>query len=142
LVAVELGARARGATVPAWNVTLAVLLATVSGVAGLVLWRGLPLGRWASLAVQALQLVQFELRAGTYAFVAGLKLAVFATSSLPLGTNYGFLGTLTLGRNGAVAAGLAPSWVGVNLAALAAIVFLLVDGGASRPDALPSRPPA
>src|SRR4051794_10622679 len=105
LIAVEFGARERGASLPTWHVALAVLLGSASVAAGVLLWRGSAIGHRASLAVQALQVVQFDLGVGSYAFVAGLKVAVFATSALLVGTNSGFLGTLTLGPNAAVAAG-------------------------------------
>lgn len=109
LIAVELGARGRGAPLPGWHVALAVLLGCASAATGLLLWRGSALGRRASITVFALQVVQFDLGVGSYAFVAGFKIAVFATSALLVGTHFGFLGTLTLGPNAAVAAGQAPS---------------------------------
>ena len=142
LILVELGARGRGAALPAWHIALAVLLGSATTVAGLLLWRGSALGRRASLAVQALQVVQFDLGVGSYAFIAGLKVAVFVTSALVVGTNSGVLGTLTFGPNALVAAGATHWQIALNIAALAAAAFLLADGRSSRPDALPSRPPA
>ena len=142
LIAVEFGARSRGGVLPAWHVALAVLLGSVSAAAGLLLWAGSALGRRASLAIQVLQVLQFDLGVGSYAFVAGLKVAVFVTNALLVGTNFGFLGTLTVGPNAAVASGLSPSQIAVNLSALAAAAFLVVDGRAARSAAPPSRPPA
>ena len=142
LIALEFGARGRGAALPVWHVALVVLLGGASAVAGLLLWRGSALGRMASLTIQALQVVQFDLAVGSYAFVAGLKFAVFATGAFLVGTNFGFLGTLVLGPNGSVAAGQAPSQVAVNLAALAAAVFLLIEGQPAGSHTSPSRPPA
>jgi hypothetical protein len=117
---------------PYWYLAAAVAFA-LSIVAGELLRRGHRLGRTASLAIQAAQVVRFSSRTFVYQFVTGIELVATVTpggASLSPGIRAGFTAGPPLSAE--------PWAVGINLFALLAVILLLRS---SSPSAAHSQTP-
>ena len=113
--------------IPLWYQAASFLLSFYAIAAGISLWKNNSLGRWFSLMLQAIQLVQFATTNFLLKILVGFHLSVFIFSGGGLNIAPGVAGSLGLWGPGHTQT----PGMGINLLALGSLLLFLIKRAAT-----------
>jgi hypothetical protein len=114
---------ADSASIPLWYHVGSFGIGALALVAGVLLWRGLSPGRWLSVLVQAIQVLQISKATFLVKIIVGVQLTIFFLEAGGIKISPGFAGSLGIWGAGHTE----PNGVGCNLFALSAMAGLLIN---------------